>query len=184
MRHKNDWRSKGVDGEPCLDKEILEVDVDKQGKERKIRGGSSAATPVYNETDARDDEESQSPDNLFGSKRPSHPPYDFQTQMVEAVRSITDALTANSPLCPPDAALISSIQLQLHQVFLFAVTLSSRDGPEMTQMREISGLIQILGILSGIQICAGTSAHPKDPPMSYDSNTPGAAPRQNDIGTV
>src|SRR5277367_581117 len=49
MRHKNDWRSKGVDGEPCLDKEILEVDVDKQGKERKIRGGSSAATPVYDE---------------------------------------------------------------------------------------------------------------------------------------
>jgi uncharacterized C2H2 Zn-finger protein len=56
--------------------------------------------------------------------------------------------SASAPLNP---ALISSLQAPLHQVFLFAVTTapsSSHNGA----LQEIGGLIQMLGVLSGIHI--------------------------------
>lgn len=88
-------------------------------------------------------------------QRPSKRPYisdgDLQAQLTEAVRIVTHAL-GNSPPQALDAGLIASIRLQLHQVFLFAVTLSARGGHEMHALQEISGLIQVIGVLSGIQI--------------------------------
>ena len=63
------------------------------------------------------------------------------------------APTLTLPLTP---ALISSIQVPLHQVFLFAVTTApSVAQPQGGALQEIGGLIQMLGVLSGINIGPG-----------------------------
>ncbi|KAG8800466.1 hypothetical protein FRC17_006866, partial [Serendipita sp. 399] len=55
-----------------------------------------------------------------------------------------------------DKHLIGSVQLQLHHVFLFAVTSSRAESSLSARRRkilnEISKLIQLLGVLSGVQI--------------------------------
>ncbi|KAK7043210.1 hypothetical protein VNI00_008564 [Paramarasmius palmivorus] len=76
---------------------------------------------------------------------------DLYPTISDAVRTVTEALQ-NSPSRGFDPGLIASIQLPLHQIFLFAVTSSSRGGPENNHLQEISGLIQVLGVLSGIPI--------------------------------
>ncbi|KAJ7592409.1 hypothetical protein C8J56DRAFT_822379 [Mycena floridula] len=77
-------------------------------------------------------------------------------RLTEAVRTVDQVLSATNG--PIDATLISSIQLPLHQIFLFAVTASSRGGPEMNTLKEIGGLIQALGVVSGIQIGHSTNS--------------------------
>jgi hypothetical protein len=84
-------------------------------------------------------------------KRPYLPGNNLFAQVSEAVRVISQVLAAAPPQAL-DPALVASIRLQLHQVFLFAVTSSARGGPEMHALQEISGLIQVIGVLSGIQI--------------------------------
>lgn len=84
-------------------------------------------------------------------KRPYVPDIDLHNQVVEAVRVISHAL-GTAPSQALDPALVSSIRLQLHQVFLFAVTSSATAGHSMHALQEISGLIQVIGVLSGIQI--------------------------------
>ncbi|EEB90377.1 hypothetical protein MPER_11424 [Moniliophthora perniciosa FA553] len=76
---------------------------------------------------------------------------DLYSVICGAVRTVSDALQ-KTPTRGPDPSLVSSIQLPLHQIFLFAVTSSSREGPENNHLQEISGLIQVLGVLSGIPI--------------------------------
>lgn len=101
--------------------------------------------------------------------------------LSDAVRIISHALSsapAHRPSVEP--ALISSIQLQLHQVFLFAVTSAPRalDG-RMPALQELAGLVQMLGVLSGIHI-----GHP---PMHHPSHWhphPSAPPPPPDIGTA
>lgn len=85
-------------------------------------------------------------------KRPFLPDTELQHHLTEAVHIISQAVgtTATRNL---DPVLVGSIRLQLHQVFLFAVTSSAGGGsPEMNALQEISGLIQVIGVLSGIQI--------------------------------
>ncbi|PPQ87452.1 hypothetical protein CVT25_008189 [Psilocybe cyanescens] len=84
-------------------------------------------------------------------KRPYVPDFDLQNQVVEAVRIISQAL-GTSPSQAIDPSLVSSIRLQLHQIFLFAVTSAAAAGPSMHALQEIGGLIQVIGVLSGIQI--------------------------------
>ncbi|KIK58235.1 hypothetical protein GYMLUDRAFT_202708 [Collybiopsis luxurians FD-317 M1] len=74
----------------------------------------------------------------------------------EAVHVVTHALHTSSSINP---ALITSIQKALHQIFLFCVTSSAGPSPTSTTaiLQEISGLIQVLGILSGIQIGVNTT---------------------------
>ena len=84
-------------------------------------------------------------------KRPHTPDSDLQKQVIDAVQVISQAL-GTSPLQTLDPSLVSSIRLQLHQVFLFSVTSSAAGGPSMYALQEISGLIQVIGVLSGIQI--------------------------------
>lgn len=68
----------------------------------------------------------------------------------------------------PDPAFVSSIHLQLHQIFLFAVTSVPRAPPEcVALLQDLARLIQMLGILTGIPIGPAT--------------TPGA---ETDIGTA
>ena len=100
---------------------------------------------------------------------PSMPiPYALHTHLDSATRAIISALTGPimPPTGPPPPSLIVSIQLPLHQVFLFAMTAA---GPDRKAQHELGGLIQALGVLSGVPIggpgltawgLPGTSVHP------------------------
>ncbi|TFK49538.1 hypothetical protein OE88DRAFT_348689 [Heliocybe sulcata] len=83
----------------------------------------------------------------------------LHTQVQDAVRIVTDALRKSMPATPSpvDSSLIASIQIQLHQVFLFAVTSSAGS------------------VLSGIQI--GQQPQPDVAPLSGTAMPP-------DIGTA
>jgi len=124
--------------------------------------------------------------HLHAFKRPYVPDVDFHNQVVEAVRTIAQALGASASQTL-DPALVSSIRLQLHQVFLFAVTSSTGGGPSMHALQEISGLIQVIGVLSGIQIGqspGGTLSHPPGQPFPHGATYPWSAPMATDIGTA
>jgi len=120
-------------------------------------------------------------------KRPYVPETDLQSRIEGAVRTIAQAL--GSPGAKTlDSTLISSIRLQLHQVFLFAVTSSAGGGHDMHALQEISGLIQVIGVLSGIQIGHTPDNTNGQNSQSYDVNpaypwlqTPSTA---TDIGTA
>jgi hypothetical protein len=121
-------------------------------------------------------------------KRPYVPDIELHNQVVEAVRVISQALGA-SPAQTLDPALVSSIRLQLHQVFLFAVTSSATGGHNMHALQEISGLIQVIGVLSGIQIGHSPEGmvHPPGQPYGqghgYQWNG-GQSTTPTDIGTA
>lgn len=118
-------------------------------------------------------------------KRPYALESDLQAQVNEAVRVITHAF--GTPHTQPlDPALVSSIRLQLHQVFLFAVTSSAGGGRDTHALQEISGLIQVIGVLSGIQIGQSTDSNPQpfppNPTYPWLANHPPSFP--TDIGTA
>lgn len=95
-------------------------------------------------------------------KRPTFAHGHLQSQITDAVRAVSETLASHPPSNgPPDPSIISSIQLQLHQIFLFAVTSSARGGPETHALQEVSGLIQVVGVLSGSPI--GPPAVPPNP---------------------
>ena len=78
-------------------------------------------------------------------------------QVISSTLSIGELpLQNDTALTPLTPALISSIQVPLHQVFLFAVTTApSVVQPQGSTLQEIGGLIQMLGVLSGINIGPG-----------------------------
>ena len=88
---------------------------------------------------------------------------DILANIVPAVQAISNTLSAgelpsqnDSGPTPLNPALISSVQVPLHQVFLFAVTTApSIPQPQNGAFQEIGGLIQMLGVLSGITIGPG-----------------------------
>lgn len=88
---------------------------------------------------------------------------DILAYITPAVQVISNTLSAGelppqdgSAPTPLNPALISSIQIPLHQVFLFAVTTApSTVQPQGGALQEIGGLIQMLGVLSGINIGPG-----------------------------
>ena len=82
--------------------------------------------------------------------------------ITPAVQAISNTLSAgelppqdDSAPTPLNPALISSIQIPLHHVFLFAVTTAPSVQPQGGALQEIGGLIQMLGVLSGINIGPG-----------------------------
>ncbi|OCH89386.1 hypothetical protein OBBRIDRAFT_794340 [Obba rivulosa] len=111
-------------------------------------------------------------------KRPAFDQPDLLGQISAAVRAISHALSA-PPRQPPDPALVASIQLPLHQVFLFAVTSAPRAGPHAGMLHELGGLIQMLGVLSGVPI--GPHA---PPPHMHGGQWPPYAALPPDIGTA
>lgn len=113
-------------------------------------------------------------------------PYaELLSQMHKAVQTITTALTPSDPTksAAVDSSTISPIQLYLHQVFLFAMTTSARLTPETHALQEIGGLIQVLGVLSGIQIGAAPPPELQYPGMPPQGNWPGGT-QGSDIGTA
>jgi len=122
-------------------------------------------------------------------KRPYIPDSDLQKQVIEAVQAISQAL-GTSPVQTLNPSLVSSIRLHLHQVFLFAVTSSAGGGPTMYALQEISGLIQVIGVLSGIQIGQPPEAivhsprpiFPPNPAFPWHNAQP--VPLATDIGTA
>ncbi len=93
-------------------------------------------------------------EGLQADARPSKRPfvqYDLNAHVIEAVGVVSHAIASSTtPTLEP--ALIASVQLQLHHIFLFSVTSAPRGGNGMNALQEIGGLIQVLGVLSGIQI--------------------------------
>jgi Zinc finger, C2H2 type len=91
--------------------------------------------------------------------------YTLHSQLDGASRAIISALTgpAAPPTGPPPPLLIASIQFPLHQVFLFAMTAS---GPARNMLQEVGGLIQALGVLTGIPI-----GGPSSPSTNNNNNT-------------
>jgi hypothetical protein len=87
---------------------------------------------------------------LIGTKRARtnelHQPV---SSAVQAISSVVASVTSDR-----DASAISTIQVPLHQVFLFAVTSAPcASTPSATScLQEIGALIQVLGIISGVQI--------------------------------
>ncbi|KAG6877831.1 hypothetical protein C0993_003493 [Termitomyces sp. T159_Od127] len=132
-------------------------------------------------------DDSRNPLDTRAMKRPYVSESDFQLRINEAVRIIAQALHS-SPSQPLDPALVSSIRLELHQVFLFAVTSSAGGGQDMHALQEISGLIQVIGVLSGIQI--GQPPEPRTQVVPYPANptfpwiTPSTVASATDIGTA
>ncbi|KAF8070444.1 hypothetical protein FPV67DRAFT_1413708 [Lyophyllum atratum] len=119
-------------------------------------------------------------------KRPYIAESDLRSRIHEAVRVITQTL-ASSPSQPLEPSLISSIRLQLHQVFLFAVTSSASGGRDMHALQEIGGLIQVIGVLSGIQIGQPPESHqptPFPPNPAYPWLSVQPTPSSTDIGTA
>jgi len=110
-------------------------------------------------------DENLAPSDQRPSKRPFLPAGDLYARVSEAVRIITQALVTAPPQAL-ESTLVASIRLQLHQVFLFAVTSSARSGQDMHALQEISGLIQVIGVLSGIQIGQPHEALPTHPPLT------------------
>lgn len=128
-------------------------------------------------------------------KRPTFSHGHLQSQITDAVRVVSETLASHPPSNgPPDPSIISSIQLQLHQIFLFAVTSSARGGPETNALQEVSGLIQVVGVLSGSPIgptAVPPNAHIQPPDVSmYPPRPwipPGTGPQPvpfSDIGTA
>lgn len=84
-------------------------------------------------------------------------------------------------------SIIASIQQQLHQVFLFAVTSSTVGGQNMGALQEISGLIRVLGVLSGIRIVQPSlTAQESDAklPLQHIQNINNHRHQYTDIGTA
>ena len=122
------------------------------------------------------------PAHSHPSKRPYVQESDLHRQVVDAVHTISQALGVSSSQVI-DPSLVSSIRLQLHQVFLFAVTSAAVAGPNMHALQEIGGLIQVIGVLSGIQIGRSPSETNAPAPSSLPGYTPGQS-SHTDIGTA
>lgn len=136
----------------------IQLDIGKRKREAFDEGNSAHAHPP---------------------KRPYVQESDLHRQVVEAVHIISQALGA-SPSQVIDPSLVSSIRLQLHQVFLFAVTSAAVAGPNIHALQEIGGLIQVIGVLSGIQIGHSPSETNAPGPSSLPDHSLG----HTDIGTA
>ncbi|KAE9409784.1 hypothetical protein BT96DRAFT_535309 [Gymnopus androsaceus JB14] len=110
---------------------------------------------------------------------PAPKPQSIYDVVSNAVHVVTHALHTSSSINP---ALITSIQHPLHHIFLFSVSSASKPNPNpsatpsptTSALQEISGLIQVLGVLSGIQIGVNTSHGPSatDSTMVYPCMVP------------
>ena len=127
-----------------------------KGKRQRDHGGNNP----MNDDDAPPPSKRHSRLSVRAAVPPTLPiHYALHTQLDAASRAIISALTspATSLTGPPAPPLIASIQFPLHQVFLFAM---SAAGPARNMLQEVGGLIQALGVLTGVPIggpCSSTN---------------------------
>lgn len=96
-------------------------------------------------------------------KRP-YAPTDLSTRVKGAVHVVSTSLTMPSDPPVPIKLLVSSIEQPLHELFLFAVTSCTKESQYMRLLQEVSALIQVLGVVSGIQIGKSNSS-PEHTPL-------------------
>ncbi|KAF9070319.1 hypothetical protein BDP27DRAFT_1402031 [Rhodocollybia butyracea] len=94
------------------------------------------------------------------SPAPPPPPSKIYSIVTSAVHVVTHALHTSPSINP---ALITSIQGSLQKIFAYAVTAGAKPDTNTAEttssaLQEISALIQVLGVLSGIQIGIAVSA--------------------------
>ncbi|CAK5265865.1 unnamed protein product, partial [Mycena citricolor] len=87
----------------------------------------------------------------------------LESEISAAVRKISQTIKDVSDALSP--ALVTSIQPQLHRIFLFAVSSSQPPGIYTAPLQEIGGLIQVIGLLGHTEIV------PKDSIPSSNNNT-------------
>ncbi|KAI0072387.1 hypothetical protein K474DRAFT_1651076 [Panus rudis PR-1116 ss-1] len=134
----------------------------KRTREEDVVDTRTAKRPNTTQTQA------QMPVNATGFAPP--PPVgatmypDLVSQVSNAVHVVSSAISSLPPpppssepnvppTRPPDPAFVSSIHHPLHQIFLFSVTSLPRARLEHVRvLQEVTGLIQMLGILTNIPI--------------------------------
>lgn len=147
--------------------------------------GNEFSVPNHKGKRKRDEFE----ENTRTSKRVGLDSQDLQTQVSAAIHLVGETLGANPDL-PLDASTISPIQMPLYQIYLFAVTASSIIGPQSNALQELSGLIQVIGVISGVQITAPAPASSPivdsvaDNPQAPLTWHPSGQSRLSDIGTA
>ncbi|KAK1222758.1 hypothetical protein PQX77_014367 [Marasmius sp. AFHP31] len=127
----------------------------------KLRHSSAPSIQLDLGKRKRDQEQEENAEELQSpAKRRAVIPFDLFGTVSEAVRVVGTTLQ-NSIGKGADPTLISSLQTPLHQIFMFAVKSSTRGGVESHILQEVAGLVQVLGVLSGIPI--GQNPPPDDP---------------------
>ena len=125
---------------------------------------TAASTPVTETGKRKRDDPGDKPTSIgLSEDTRAAEVQDILSFITPAVQAILNILSAGelpsqneSGPTPLNPTLISFIQVPLHQVFLFAVTTApSVAQPQGGALQEIGGLIQMLGVLSGINIGPG-----------------------------
>ncbi|TRM70258.1 hypothetical protein BD626DRAFT_533594 [Schizophyllum amplum] len=117
----------------------------------------------------RDERENIAPINPRPNKRQVVSQGHLAEQLSDAIAVVANVINAD-PSTPLDPTSVASMSSQLHQIFLFSVTSLGSAGSNAPTLQEISGLIQIIGLLSGIQI-GQNSAQPPAQPQPYATST-------------
>jgi hypothetical protein len=100
---------------------------------------------------------SASDESLPNAKRLHHnlPTEPLQSTIIQAAEKVSQTFTLHMDKPAVDPVLVTSIQLQLRQVYVFASTstaTSSASSPPPRELQEVGGLIQVLGVVTGVQI--------------------------------
>lgn len=121
--------------------------------------GHRPPPPVQTQKRKRDERENVPPPNPRPQKRQVVSQGHLAEQLSDAIALVANVINAD-PSKPLDPASVASMSSQLHQIFLFSVTSLGSAGSNAPALQEISGLIQIIGLLSGIQIGQNVSQPP------------------------
>ncbi len=110
--------------------------------------------------------------SLLDGRPISGPP--LLEQVIDAISEVRGALSAAGDM-PIANAVVGALRSPLHQIFLFVATSAvGLPSSEMTILREISGLIQVLGVLAGMMITSPSLVSPlaRTHQVVYNSGTP------------
>ncbi|KAL1742196.1 hypothetical protein HDZ31DRAFT_43749 [Schizophyllum fasciatum] len=125
--------------------------------------------PTQAQKRKREERENVPPPNPRPQKRQVVSQGHLAEQLSDAIAIVANVINAD-PSQPLDPGSVASMSSQLHQIFLFSVTSLGSAGSNAPALQEISGLIQIIGLLSGIQI-GQNAPQPPAQPQPYATST-------------
>ncbi|QRV74861.1 C2H2 zinc finger [Ceratobasidium sp. AG-Ba] len=157
-------------------------------------------SPLKRKRENTDEGQSWPPHTVYNpAVHPVHPPQPPRTQQSEELlarlqSASSDIVHALEPLLtngePLNQSAVVPIQRQLHQVYAFVST-CPQPKPEGTTvdnaLQEIGGLIQLVGILSGVPIAQsidGITHIDSSPPTDLNRSGQSSRSSNNSIGTV